>query len=1086
MKITTRLVLSFLAASMFPLIIAGYVGLREIDRVDRLAAGEGTECLRRMGEEVIRQKALDVAKQVEIYIKSHPGRTIEELQASSDFPEIAAQKVGNTGYTCLYEAETKILRMHPDRSFINMDMHPLAADLPTWWALVERSTSGSEAAGYYDWIDPNESVRKKYMATVPVSTPLNGKHLVVAATTFVDEFYKPVDDIRSGIRSISSEAARYLFLALLLLGALNAALAWWLARGIARPILAIKDMAIQVAGGDLSGENPVPSNDEIGLMTQALNHMTSELRKLYERYRSLFDGIPVGLYRSTPEGRLLEANEAMVRILGYPNRESLQAVNISESYLDPKDRERWCELMDLQGEVRGFEAQYRRLDGALVWLEDSSRRVKDEREQTVYYEGRLEDVTERRQAEKALRDTEEKYRNIFENALEGIFQVTPEDRFLSVNPALARMLGYSSPKELLDEVSDIGSGLYVRQEQRDEFLRSMHKYKAVRAFEAELRKKDGTTMWASIRARAVLDEQEKLLYNEGSLEDITERKRAEEELKNYQEHLEELVEERTADLAAANKKLVEEIAERNRTEEELQRAKEAAESANRAKSTFLANMSHELRTPLNAIIGYSEMLAEEAEELEPQEFVPDLEKICTAGRHLLSLINDILDISKIEAGKMDLYIEEFDILGLVENVADTIRPLVEKNANKLKIRCDVDLGTMRADVTKVRQSLYNLLSNASKFTENGTITLAVERSESDQGEWVVFNVSDTGIGMTPDQMGRLFQAFTQADASTTRKYGGTGLGLVVTKRFCQLMGGDISVESEYGVGTVFSIKLPVAIVEKKARPAVVAEAGKELPAPAQGVSTVLVIDDDQSVREILWRFLSKEGFRVETASGGKDGLRLARELRPQVITLDVMMPDEDGWAVLAALKSDSELSGIPVVMLSIIDNKKTGFAMGASDYLTKPIDMDLLLWTLQRYRIDTPQPKLLMIEDDAMTRQLVRYMLEKEGLDVSEASNGRIGLEEVARAKPDLILLDLIMPEMDGFEFVDELQKVEAWQSIPIVAITASDLTEKERVRLEGRVKRVLQKEAYDSETLLTVVRNLVRTGVVGRASQSG
>ncbi|MDH4207903.1 MAG: response regulator, partial [Anaerolineae bacterium] len=531
-----------------------------------------------------------------------------------------------------------------------------------------------------------------------------------------------------------------------------------------------------------------------------------------------------------------------------------------------------------------------------------------------------------------------------------------------------------------------------------------------------------------------------------------------------------------------------------------QEAREAAEAASRAKSTFLANMSHELRTPLNAIIGYSEMLAEDFQDEGLEDFVPDLQKIRAAGRHLLSLINDVLDLSKIEAGKMELYLETFEVSRLVDDVVSTAQPLLEKNANTLGVRCADDLGTMHADLTKVRQSLFNLLSNAGKFTEQGTITLDVARETVDGADWVTFRVSDTGIGMTPEQVEKLFQAFSQAEASTARKYGGTGLGLAITRRFCQMMGGDITLESELGVGSTFTIRLPAQAVERKAEPMPVAEPRFEpvpegacpacpepsrgepaegaRPEPAEGTSTVLVIDDDPRVLDMMRRFLSKEGFQVETASGGEEGLRLARELRPDAITLDVLMPGMDGWTVLTTLKSDPVLADIPVVMLTIVDDKSKGYALGASEYMTKPIDRERLVAVLQKYRSDPPPFCVLVVEDEAMTREVLRRTLEKEGWAVSEAENGRAALERVAENPPGLILLDLMMPEMDGFQFMDELRKNEAWRSIPVVVITAKDLTAEDRLRLNGYVEKILQKEAHSREALLAEVGHLVAASI--------
>jgi signal transduction histidine kinase/DNA-binding response OmpR family regulator len=506
---------------------------------------------------------------------------------------------------------------------------------------------------------------------------------------------------------------------------------------------------------------------------------------------------------------------------------------------------------------------------------------------------------------------------------------------------------------------------------------------------------------------------------------------------------------------------------------EVKEAKETAETANQAKSRFLANMSHELRTPLNAIIGYGEMLIEDAEDQNQESFIPDLQKIHAAGKHLLTLINDILDLSKVEAGKMELYLETFDIPNMIDDMVSTIHPLAEKKANTLEVLCANDLGVMTADLTKVRQTLFNLLSNACKFTEKGTISLDVTRESEDGADWVTLRVRDTGIGMSAEQMGKLFQAFRQVDLSTTRKFGGTGLGLLISQSFCRMMGGDITVESELGVRTTFTVRLPAEVSEQKAKPEFVLESQSK-PRPKKP-NTVLVIDDDPTVHDLMKRYLSKEGFRVETALNGEEGLRLAEKIRPDFITLDVLMPRMDGWAVLAALKSDPKLTDIPVMMLTIVDDKNMGFALGASDYMTKPIDRERLAAILEKYQ-STPIPRLaLVVEDDIDTREMLRRLLEKEGWAVSEAENGRVALEHVAKTPPGLILLDLMMPDMDGFQFTTELRNHEAWRSIPIVVVTAKDLTVEDRLRLNGYVEKIIQKEAYSSEVLLAEVRDLVK-----------
>jgi len=496
--------------------------------------------------------------------------------------------------------------------------------------------------------------------------------------------------------------------------------------------------------------------------------------------------------------------------------------------------------------------------------------------------------------------------------------------------------------------------------------------------------------------------------------------------------------------------------------EQMEKDKQAADLANQAKSSFLANMSHELRTPLNAILGYSEMLQEEAEDLGHDTYLPDLAKIHSAGKHLLELINAVLDISKIESGKMELYLETFSVAKIAEDVASIILPLIQKNDNKLLIDVADDAGTIHADLTKVRQSLFNLLSNASKFTDKGEIRMKVAREIADGADWIVIRIIDSGIGMTPDQMGKLFEAFAQADASTTRKFGGTGLGLAISRRFCRMMGGDITVESEVGKGSTFTVRLPARVADPRDQVKQLAVAISDSDA-----GSVLVIDDDLRVHDMLQRSLAKEGLRVLMARSGEEGLQMARQFHPDAITLDVMMPGMDGWAVLAELKSDPDLADIPVVMLTMVDDQNMGYSLGANDYLTKPIDRDRLAAVLKRYAGPDEAQVALVVEDDADTREVTRRMLELAGWTVMEAENGRVGLQRLATSRPSVILLDLMMPEMDGFEFVAELRSQPEWKRIPVVVVTAKDLTLVERQRLNGQVGMILQKGAYSREDLL-------------------
>jgi signal transduction histidine kinase/DNA-binding response OmpR family regulator len=522
---------------------------------------------------------------------------------------------------------------------------------------------------------------------------------------------------------------------------------------------------------------------------------------------------------------------------------------------------------------------------------------------------------------------------------------------------------------------------------------------------------------------------------------------------------------------------------------QLAKSEQRALAATEAKSQFLANMSHELRTPLNAIIGYSEMLQEDMEDEGQAKFIPDLEKIHAAAKHQLSLINDILDLSKIEAGKTTLYLETFEVVQTVQDLTQTLQPMVAKNGNRLEITCPADFGTMRADQTKVRQILFNLLSNANKFTERGNIRLEVAksagpaRSLGQDGDFngsasvqVTFTVSDTGIGMTPEQVGRLFQAFTQAEASTTRKYGGTGLGLAISKKFCQLMGGDLTAVSEAGKGSTFTVTLPAIVQDAAPAPRQAPVPSPAAPAPnGHPHSSILVIDDEPAARDLVQRMLTKEGYQVESAASGQEGLALARRNHPAAITLDVLMPGMDGWAVLTVLKADPLTADIPVIMMSVLDDKNLGFALGATDYLIKPIEWTRLMAVLDKHCRHLVHSHVLIVEDDPRTREMLRRAAEKQGWQVTEAENGRVALERVSAQLPGVILLDLTMPEMDGFTFLEELRRLPGCQDVPVIVVTARDLTEQDHRRLNGRVTQILQKGGLSSREVLAEIHKLLR-----------
>ncbi|HEY9700206.1 MAG TPA: PAS domain S-box protein [Trichocoleus sp.] len=1045
------------------------------------------------------------------------------------------------------------------------------------------------------------------------------------------------------------------------------------------------------------------------------------LRQAEEKYRSIFENAVTGIFQSSIDGQFLSANPALAHIYGYDSSEDL-IYNLhdikQQLYVDPNRRDEFVQRITEVGSVSDFESQVYRQDGQVIWVSENAVAIRDERGSILYFEGTVEDVTERKRAQEALQHQ----LAAIEATADGIAILNAQEQFVYMNTAYAKVYGYDSPSELmgitwrrlydtrelqrfqqevmpqffqqgfwrgeawgkrkdgscyLQEISltslENGGLVCIVQDitarkqaevvlrEREERFRSLltnisgavyrcsnddqwtmefisEAIEEITGYQAEdfiqnktlsfidiippadtamvnqevlqalqerrpyvleyqIRHADSNIRWVYEKGQAIRDEQGQVVCLDGVIFDITDRKRTEERLRLLESvvvntndsvviaeatateprqlrivyvnqafmtmtgySLEEAIDrspvfllgensdlevvgqlaQALASQAAVQTELIayrkdgsefwlelemvpianeegaithwisvqRDTSDRKQVEATLRKNKEVAEEANRAKSQFLANMSHELRTPLNAIIGYSEMLQEDSADLGYTDLVPDLERIRGAGKHLLALINDILDISKIEAGKMELYLETFDIRQLIAEVESTIQPVVETNHNRLEIYCAPNLGMMHADLTKVRQALFNLLSNAAKFTEHGTITLTVSREAVEEAEMqrqgnqeigfshslsrstILFQVTDSGIGMTLDQMQRVFQAFTQADASTTRKYGGTGLGLAITRHFCQMMGGDISVSSNIGEGSTFTIALPAEVWDSKERSTL-----EPVKTALNPIGTVLVIDDDSDVRQLMMHHLERDGFRVITAATGDEGLRLARELRPDTITLDVLLPNMNGWEVLAALKADPELADIPVVVMSIVDDKRLGFTLGASDYLTKPVDFKRLARLLERYQPRSPEfldsiselhpvRRVLIAEDDRTTREMFRRMLDKEGWAVIEAENGRIALEQLSQQIPHLILLDLMMPEMDGFQFINAMRQRPEWRSVPIIVVTAMDLTPSDRLRLTGSVEQVLQKGSYHRDDLLREVRDLALSWIQHRQAR--
>jgi PAS domain S-box-containing protein len=518
------------------------------------------------------------------------------------------------------------------------------------------------------------------------------------------------------------------------------------------------------------------------------------------------------------------------------------------------------------------------------------------------------------------------------------------------------------------------------------------------------------------------------------------------------------------------------LGDRKRLEADLDDAEIAAEAATRTKATFLANMGHELRTPLNAIIGYSEILQEEAHEAGYADLIPDLDRVRTAGRKLLHLVNELLDLARLEAGTLQLRVEPVAVHSLLAEVTEAVRPLLQTHYNRLDVSCPPDLLTMQADPDKLRQALYNVLSNAAKFTEGGTVRLTVEAIEDSSGSWVEFQVQDSGIGMTAEQVAGLFSEFQQADSSTTRKHGGAGLGLALAQRYCRMMGGAIRASSIPGQGSLFVLRLPARVADPHATASHTAlETTIRVRAKGKGAGLALIIDSDAPARDLLVRALAREGFEVVEAHSGREGLVQAHDLRPDLILLDVAMADMDGWAVLVALRADPALAHTPVILATMVDERKKGFALGATEYLTKPISRRDLAAVVGKYRRtgegtgEGAAGYLLVVEDDPLTRRLLVRALRGEGWPVVEAADGQAALQRVTAAPPRLILLDLILPDLDGFDLLGRIHQATAGQPIPVIILTALDISPEEQQRLAGTP--VLQKGHYTHAELLALVR---------------
>jgi PAS domain S-box-containing protein len=807
----------------------------------------------------------------------------------------------------------------------------------------------------------------------------------------------------------------------------------------------------------------------------------AQLRASEQRYRSLFESVPIGLYRSTPEGRIVDANDALVQMLGYPSREKLLETPAQALFCDPADRQRWQAEMDAKGVVSYFVTQLKRYDGTPIWVVDRARAVRDPQGTILYYDGSLVDITEQRRSEEALRASEARYRALVESSPDGI-GIHQDGRVVFVNPAGARLLGAQNPDELVGKPAmDLLHPDY-REVVRERIQRSLATGQPAPPLMEKFIRLDGTVIDVEVTAVPIMWEGRPAM--QVVFRDITDRKRMEEELKASEERYRDLFEnandgiyilDRAGRIVSFNRKAeeltgytVEEVRGQSYTllvssGPERKKARRAflknmrgqpdkteltiirkdgrevilelstrpiwqggqivgiqgigrditeRKELERLKSDFISTVSHELRTPLTSIKGYVDLvLAGDVGPLTPEqkEFLTIVSQNTT---RLTELINDLLEIERLESGKIEFEFAELDLAEVLENVARSLHVNAEQKG--LEFLTEIPSGLkVRGDRERLAQVFLNLLSNAIKYTPAGTVELRAHQED----DAVVVEVRDTGIGLSESDLQKLFQKFFRSDNPYVRKVGGTGLGLSIAKAIVERHGGTITVTSQLGQGSTFTVRLPAL-----ARP--------ERP-------LVLVIEDEVAIARLIAKYIEKMGYRAVTAYSAREGFDQAVRLKPDLITLDVLMPDLDGFALIQQLKAHPETAHIPVIFLSIVQDRQQGLRLGASAFLTKPIDERKFYETVRALLEPRGQP-VLVVDDDRDYAQLLKRLLERQGFSVELAHDGDDALRKILSKRYQLVILDKNLPKRSGLDVLQEMRNSRSLHRVPVIVISGS------------------------------------------------